>query len=272
MNICDRLWRGAVRNRFPYHDVGLEQFASKMSKSYGLVIALLIISLWAASLILLLCLDITKLSIWSIPIAIVWQTFLYTGMFITAHDAMHGSVCRQNKKINHLIGTLTVFLYGFFSYQQLLKNHWLHHHHPASEIDPDYHDGNSNPIHWYFQFMKEYWSWKQVLGMTLAFNLTKYALPISQTNLILFWLIPPILSSIQMFYFGTFLPHREPESGYVRPHCAQTVALPIFWSFISCYHFGYHQEHHEFPHVAWWQLPAVYKHRALASPSTGAQL
>jgi beta-carotene/zeaxanthin 4-ketolase len=26
---------------------------------------------------------------------------------------------------------------------------------------------------------------------------------------------------------------------------------------ISCYHFGYHEEHHELPHLGWWQLPAA---------------
>lgn len=253
MNICDRSLLYAVE---------FEQVTPKQDTIYGLIIALLIISLWAASLALLLCLDTAKFPTWLIPIAVVWQTFIYTGLFITAHDAMHGSVCRQPKKINNFIGILAVLLYGFFSYRQLLKKHWLHHHHPASKRDPDYHDGNtSNVIFWYFQFMKEYWSWTQFIGMTIAYNLAKYILPISETNLLLFWIVPAILSSVQLFYFGTFLPHREPEQGYVRPHCAQTIPLPVFWSFISCYHFGYHQEHHEYPHIPWWQLPAVYKQR-----------
>ncbi len=50
------------------------------------------------------------------------------------------------------------------------------------------------------------------------------------------------------------------QYGYIYPHCSQTIVLPSFWSFIACYHFGYHEEHHEYPHVAWWQLPSVYKH------------
>jgi len=47
----------------------------------------------------------------------------------------------QNPKINNLVGSLAVFLYGLFDYKQLLKKHWSHHHHPASELDPDFHDG-----------------------------------------------------------------------------------------------------------------------------------
>ncbi|MCC5658983.1 fatty acid desaturase [Nostoc sp. XA010] len=34
---------------------------------------------------------------------------------------------------------------------------------------------------------------------------------------------------------------------------------------MSCYYFGYHQEHHEYPDVPWWKLPA-YKHKAWQSP------
>jgi beta-carotene ketolase (CrtW type) len=261
LNICN----------LSFQDAGnLKQVAAKQDTIYGLVFASIIISLWTGSLAFLLCFDTSKFPVWLIMSAIVWQTFLYTGLFITAHDAMHGSVFPQTKKINNLIGSLAVFLYGFFSYRQLLKKHWQHHHHPTSELDPDYHDGTkSNGICWYFHFMKGYWSWNQFIAMTIAYSLAKYALSISQTNLILFWIVPPVLSSVQLFYFGTFLPHREPEQGYVRPHCAQTIPLPVFWSFISCYHFGYHQEHHEYPHVPWWRLPAVYQQKV--SPSFSDQ-
>jgi beta-carotene/zeaxanthin 4-ketolase len=240
--------------------VEIEQFINQKDNYYGLLIALLIICLWAVNLTFLLDLDFSKIPIWAIAIAIVWQMFLYTGLFITAHDAMHGVIYRQNKKINHLIGSLAVWLYGFFSYQQLLKNHWLHHHHPASELDPDFHDGkHKNGINWYFHFMKRYWSWNQFIGMTIAFSLSSYVFHISQINFILFLIIPLILSSIQLFYFGTYLPHREPETGYIRPHSAQSLSLPLFWSFIACYHFGYHLEHHQYPHIPWWQLPKVYQ-------------
>lgn len=238
--------------------VEIEPFTNKQNTSYGLVIALLIISLWAVSLTFLLYLDPSTISTWAIALAVVWQMFLDTGLFITAHDAMHGSIYRRNKRINHFIGSLAVWLYGFFSYQQLLKKHWLHHHHPASKLDPDFHDGeHKNGINWYFHFMKGYWSWNQFIKMAIAFIVAEYALQISPTNFILFWIIPLILSSIQLFYFGTYLPHQEPETGYIHPHCAQTLSLTLFWSFIACYHFGYHHEHHEYPHIPWWQLPKL---------------
>lgn len=225
----------------------------------GLFIAFVIISVWAVSLLTLFSLDISKVSLlWLMP-AMMWQTFLYTGLFITAHDAMHGVVFPNNNKINSLVGSLALLLYALFPYEKLLKKHWVHHHKPASDLDPDFHDGkHKNFFAWYFHFMKNYWSWTRIIGLMVLFNIASYLIGVPERNLILFWMIPSILSSVQLFYFGTFSPHQEPEAGYDNPHRAQSNPLPIFWSFITCYHFGYHKEHHEHPNVPWWNLPAVY--------------
>lgn len=227
---------------------------------WGILIAFGIMGLWAASLLFLLSLDISHIHVFLLLPAMLWQTFLYTGLFITAHDAMHGVVFPKNHKINNVVGTFSLLIYGLLSYNKLLKKHWVHHHNPASELDPDFHDGkHENFLGWYFHFMKGYWSWTQILGLMVIFNIVNYTFNIPSENLTYFWVIPSILSSVQLFYFGTFLPHREPEGGYDNPHRAQTRHLPVFWSFISCYHFGYHKEHHEYPHVPWWKLPAIYK-------------
>lgn len=228
----------------------------------GLAIALLIINLWALSLTFLLSVDLSSFPIWVIAIAMLCQMFLSTGLFITAHDAMHGSIVPQNPKINAVIGTIAVFTYGLFSYKKLLQKHWQHHHFPASERDPDFHDGtHSNPVMWYLHFMKNYWSWRQLVGFSIFYYFTRYILNVHESNLIIFWIAPLIMSSIQLFYFGTFIPHHEPAEGYTNDHRAQTNSLPVFWSFITCYHFGYHEEHHEHPSVPWWRLPEIYQAR-----------
>ncbi|MBW4627442.1 MAG: fatty acid desaturase [Brasilonema octagenarum HA4186-MV1] len=222
----------------------------------GLVIAIVIIATWVTSLILLLSVDISNFNILTLSLAMLWQAFLYTGLFITTHDAMHGAVFPANNKINHFIGSLCLTLYGFLPYQKLLRKHWMHHHHPASDKDPDFHDGeHKNLFAWYFYFMKNYSSWGQMLIITIIYNLAYFILHIPRVNLTLFWAIPALISSIQLFYFGTFLPHREPKDGYSEPHRAQTISYPVWWSFLTCYHFGYHEEHHESPHLPWWQLP-----------------
>lgn len=226
----------------------------------GVIIAFIMIGLWASSLIFLLSLDISNIHFLWILLAILLQTFLYTGLFITAHDAMHGLVFPNNPRVNNLIGTIAALLYGLFSYKELLKKHWLHHHHPASELDPDFHDSkHKNFFAWYFHFMKGYWSWTRLIGLILIFQFLNHVVHLPEINLTLFWIISPILSSVQLFYFGTFLTHREPEGGYSNPHRAKSNSLPVFWSFITCYHFGYHKEHHEYPHVPWWKLAEIYR-------------
>jgi beta-carotene ketolase (CrtW type) len=226
----------------------------------GIYVAITIISIWTISLLILFSIDISQSNFFILLPMIIWQTFLYTGLFITAHDAMHGIVFPQNAKINHFIGALCLFLYGLLSYQKLMKKHWLHHHHPASENDPDFHDGkHKNFFSWYFHFMKGYWSWLQIITLMIIFNIIKFTLPIPSDNLTNFWVIPSILSALQLFYFGTFLPHKKPVGGYSEPHRAQTINRPTWWSFVTCYHFGYHKEHHEYPHAPWWQLPEIYK-------------
>ncbi|PMB39889.1 beta-carotene ketolase, partial [Fischerella thermalis CCMEE 5205] len=148
-----------------------EQISQKLIDSViGLSIATLIVIVWTASLILLFTVNISE-HILVLLLAILFQTFLFTGLFITAHDAMHGVAFSQNLNINHLIGTISLFLYGFLSYKTLLKKHWMHHNHPASELDPDFHDGEHKKFFaWYFYFMKNYWSWGQIIIWIIAYN------------------------------------------------------------------------------------------------------
>ena len=230
------------------------------STNKGLFIALTIIGLWGLSLSVLLTLGIGRMSIALIPLGVLCQTLFYTGLFITAHDAMHGSVCQARPRVNNIIGATAVGLYALFSYRKLLEKHWAHHRTPASDTDPDFHDGeHSGFLAWYLRFMKEYLSWKQIIGMAIVFQIMEYVLGIPTLNLILFWVSPALLSTLQLFYFGTYLPHRTPKGGYDNPHRARSNVYSTFWSFITCYHFGYHWEHHEYPYVPWWNLPEIRK-------------
>ncbi|MCZ8134311.1 MAG: fatty acid desaturase, partial [Algoriphagus sp.] len=80
---------------------GITSHASTIDPK-GLVIAWSIIVLWAISLVFLLMWDFS----WASPftyLAVLVQMHLYTGLFITAHDAMHG-VVTSHKKLNHLTG------------------------------------------------------------------------------------------------------------------------------------------------------------------------
>lgn len=238
----------------------------------GVAIAVVIITLWAVNLGLSLSLDLVRVSYVHTGVAFLTQTFLYTGLFITAHDAMHRSLAPQNIKLNDQIGSLTVFLYLFFSYKILLKNHSLHHRYPATQRDPDFHDGLcKHPVIWYFNFIKRYFSCLQATGIVLTYCLMYYIFNVTSLNLFLFWILPSIFSSLQLFYFGTFLPHRELPEGYHNPHRTRSNSLPTVLSFLSCYHFGYHEEHHEYPSVPWWKLPTMRKSRSCSVDSNRNQ-
>ena len=226
--------------------------------SKGIVIGFVVTLLWMANLYLLLSTVIASLPFYSIIPAILIQTFLYTGLFITAHDGMHGLIAPRHKKANRLVGALCVILYALFSFNKLRVEHQKHHAHPGREDDPDFHDGEHRGFGaWYFHFLKTYVTWRQIAGMAIAFNIMLHVFKIPQVNLILFWVSPALLSTLQLFYFGTYLPHREPAGGYDNSHRATSNEFSVFWSFITCYHFGYHWEHHEFPQVPWWKLPVV---------------
>jgi len=228
----------------------------------GLFIALTIITLWGSSLAILLTRDVAQLEIGIIPLCVLCQMLLYTGLFITAHDAMHGTVCPAHPRLNNITGTVAVRLYALFGYRQLVAKHWAHHKTPASDTDPDFHDGTHRSfLPWYLHFIKTYVDWKQIVGMALVFQIMESILAIPTINLILFWVLPALLSTLQLFYFGTYLPHRLPEGGYDNPHRAKSNAYSTFWSFITCYHFGYHWEHHEYPYIPWWELPNIRKTR-----------
>lgn len=225
-------------------------------KYKGAAISISIIFIWLINLIWLLSLNVSDLHLGMIIVCIFVQTFLFTGLFITAHDAMHGSVLPNSKTWNNLFGNVAVKLYALFSFKKMKVNHSLHHEYVASQSDPDFHDAeHKNFIMWYLRFLRNYISWQQIVGMAIIYNLLKYIFNISDVNLVLFWVAPAILSTIQLFYFGTFLPHREPSHGYDNIYKSKSLYLPPFLSFLTCYHFGYHLEHHKYPYLPWWQLP-----------------
>jgi beta-carotene ketolase (CrtW type) len=230
----------------------------------GVLIASIVILLWLSSLIFFLYMDISQVPVFWIVPAVLLRAFLHTGIFITAHDAMHGTIFPKNHQVNNFIGSLAARMYVLLPYKMLLEKHRLHHRYPASEKDPDFCEhGLKNPFLWYFSFMKGYLegrqSWVLLIGMSIIFYSLLWGLNIPMINLILFWLLPLFLSSIQLFYFGILLPHRQPKGGYTNRHRAQSSNFSTFWSFITCYHFGYHWEHHEYPNLPWYKLPLVVK-------------
>lgn len=198
------------------------------------------------------------------PLLIATLTWLSVGLFIVAHDAMHGSLVPGRSGINTAFGRVALRLYAGFSYDALLPKHFAHHRRPGTDEDPDFNpDAPSHFWPWYARFMREYFGLREfaVLSLLVAVYLLIGA---PYPNLLLFWALPSILSSLQLFYFGTYRPHRAEEAGFADDHRARSSGFGWLASLFSCFHFGHHHEHHLAPHVPWWRLPAEAKARGRA--------
>lgn len=218
----------------------------------GIAIGILIILAWAAHLFY--SLHAVTLSVgnpWMYLHALI-QAYLYTGLFITGHDAMHGNISRA-KTINTLLGGLAVFLFAGMSYARLKKNHGLHHRYSATADDPDFFVRSQNFYRWWAVFMWRYMTWQQIVIMAVLFNLLLWA-GFSELRLLVFWILPAFAGTLQLFYAGVYWPHRLPHTPAMGPHKARTLAKNHLWAMLSCYFFGYHSEHHDNPRIPWWKL------------------
>ena len=217
----------------------------------GIFFALLIITLWLGHLVYSLLFAEADFSSVLFYFHIFLQTFLYTGLFITGHDAMHGSVS-GNRKLNDVIGHIVTTLFAFLSFRTLSKKHYMHHLYPASEKDPDFSVKSNNFFVWWFSFMRNYTTWWQILFMAVTFNVL--LIWFNELQLISFWVVPAVLSTFQLFFFGTWLPHRRPLTADMKPHYARSLKKNHFIAMMSCYFFGYHSENHQSPVTPWWRL------------------
>jgi beta-carotene ketolase (CrtW type) len=232
----------------------------------GLGVAALILAAWAA----VLGLGLTgRYAGAGHPVVdgawILLEAFAYTGLFITAHDAMHGLVAPAHPRLNHAIGGWALTLYGVLPYTRLRAAHQVHHRAPSTTEDPDYHEGPGGFLRWFVGFIGGYATVRQVVALGIVFNVLHHGFGFDLARLWLFWLLPLILSALQLFTFGTWLPHREGAFEGEGPTKTRSLGYPAWLSFLACYHFGYHYEHHAWPFVPWWRLP-----RARASRSRGA--
>ena len=196
------------------------------------------------------------------PFLIALQSWCFVGLFIIAHDAMHGSLAPGRPLLNDRIGTVLLFLYAGFAYGKLRGAHFDHHKHSGTPGDPDFDaDHPRSAARWYVTFFKRYFGWLSVLYVSTAVTSYVVLLGASLWNVTVFYGIPAILSSVQLFYFGTYRPHRHEDDRFADRHNARSLDYSWLASLASCFHFGYHREHHIAPKTPWWGLPALRRDR-----------
>lgn len=217
----------------------------------GIIVALIVFILWLLNLTYALFYQTVAIGNAWMYVQVLIQTWLYTGLFITAHDAMHGTVSK-NKTVNRIAGSVCTFLFAALSYRKLNSKHQLHHLYAGTPKDPDYKTGNQQFFLWWFSFLKQYVTVLQIVSMAVLFNVL--LLWFNQTSLLLFWVLPSVLATFQLFCFGTFIPHKLPHTPQMEPYRSRTQKTNHLLAFLSCYFFGYHYEHHHLPGTPWWKL------------------
>ena len=192
------------------------------------------------------------------PLLVALQCWLSVGLFIVAHDAMHGSLAPFRPAVNRAVGRTVLMLYAGIWYDALVARHFAHHRAPGTDEDPDFAgDGHIGFWRWFGRFFAEYLSVGQVARLMAGSALYLIVLGVPLERLLLFWALPAILSAFQLFYFGTYLPHRAEDEAFGDAHRARSNDFSWTMSLLTCFHFGYHHEHHDNPAVPWWRLPAM---------------
>lgn len=217
----------------------------------GIVLAWLSVHVWAVFFY-----PWDRLGLWPVVPIVLVQCWLCVGLFIVAHDCMHGTLAPGMPRLNHIVGTVCLLLYACFWFGALLPKHHLHHRHSGTADDPDF-AATPSFWRWYLSFFAEYASWTQIAGMSAILWTYVLVLQAPIANVLLFWAVPPLLASLQLFTFGTYLPHVPGEGPFVDRHNARSNDYPAWLSLLTCFHFGYHHEHHLKPGVPWWRLPSV---------------
>lgn len=225
----------------------------------GLTLAALILGGWLAAHVYgVFFYPLEGVGLASAPLYILLQSWLGTGMFIVAHDAMHGSLAPGRPRLNTIVGQAAVGLYAAFSYRRLHEKHHAHHRAPGTVDDPDFDAGRPTTfVPWFVKFFRTYFGWREFGLVTAVLVVYLFVIGSSPLNTALFWGLPAILSALQLFTFGTYLPHRHEDATFADQHNARSLDYSWLASLLACFHFGRHHQHHLSPSTPWWRLPQV---------------
>lgn len=192
------------------------------------------------------------------------QCWLSVGVFIVCHDAMHGSLAPGHPRVNSAVGAVLLFLYAGFAWRGLRDAHFAHHKLAGQAGDPDFDENHPDDFwRWYGTFFRRYFGWRSILFVHTVVGIYWLVLDVPMAQIVLLYGLPALGSSLQLFYFGTFRPHHHPRgqdaAAFADSHNTRSEDFGALASLASCFHFGYHLEHHRRPDVPWWALPGAHR-------------
>lgn len=224
-----------------------------MTARRSLMTAALIAAAW-------LTIHIGAIFVWrftpALLLLIPLQAWLSTGLFIVAHDAMHGSLVPGQPRVNLWAGRAALGLYAALDFDRLRPKHFDHHRHAGLDGDPDFAPRTPRRFApWLWRFVSGYYTHSQIVRVTLI-ALAYMGLGAPLWRIVVFWAVPAFGAMFQLFYFGTYLPHRQADAPFTDRHRARSNTMGPLAAVLSCFNFGaFHHEHHLFPDTPWWALP-----------------
>ncbi|WP_372367609.1 fatty acid desaturase [Candidatus Uabimicrobium sp. HlEnr_7] len=213
------------------------------------------------------------------PLYIIAGASLH-GISLFTHEGVHG-VLSRNRLWNHTLSALCAMpvLQNFAAYRVL---HLKHHRHLGLEGDPDHYDNYTNwtwlvfAMHWGRLILgyPAYITAIPILGFQQGNIKDRFCIfaelmvmsaiiwaicisPLSWTLLLHMWLIPMIIINTMVNIRGmsqhTLLEH---ESDTIKG--TRTILTNPVTTFFMCNE-NYHLEHHLYPNVPWYNLPAMHR-------------
>ena len=196
--------------------------------------------LLAADLVISLQLDLDQLHPLVITAWVLVRSFLHTGLFILAHDAMHNSLVPGHAGINQQIGRVCLWLYAGLNYDACKRNHHRHHRMPESEADPDFPTNNRSLLAWLIRFMRNYLNSAQLSRLVLVLTVLLLAAQPHQSQPLItisvVFLLPLLISTAQHFFVGTYLPHRKEHKQISHQVSIKSLNLHPFVSLLAYFY------------------------------------
>lgn len=161
------------------------------------------------------------------------QCWLSVGLFSVAHGAMHGSLAPGLAQVTAMVGALLLLICAGFGWQKLRTAHFDHAgmsaQQPIRISMPAIRSTSQHFWAWCRLFLRRHFGWRSMacVGTVVLVYLTAFGALLK--NIVLLYGLPAFASSLQLFCFGSYCPHRRegPASA----------------------------DHHRSPSVPWWGLP-----------------
>ena len=191
---------------------------------------------------------------WAMVLTIPVNACCFTGLFILAHEAIHGTLVPGFPRLGHALGRLFATVYALVDYDLLRARHHEHHAHVGTDADPDF-DGDGRLLLHGARFMRRYLRWYSVPLLALAGN------ALGQRGysaaMIGAYVAPVLLSTLIVFTVGIHLVHHPKlVEKYARNDTQRSVCIDFgrVGSALLILNFNTHWLHHARPRLSWWEL------------------